>query len=123
MYDFDLSFPGWLVPLIIFCFLFSLTFPLALILLVFSGRKHGTAIHIAQVIWVVLSGLIWIVYLLQIGLGGTLGIFSYSFPLAVLSLAVIWKRSNEMIRRAVLVWLGLSGLPWVVDSIINLGGH
>lgn len=123
MFGFDVSLPGWVVPLFISFILLSLTFPLALILTVFSGRKHWTAIHIGQVIWVVLSGVIWILYLLQFGVGGTIGVFSYSFPLAILALAFLWRRANERTRRAVLVWAGLSGLPLVLDSFINLGGH
>lgn len=121
MFDLDISVPGWMAPLVIVCIAFSMTFPLALLLLVSSQAKRGAA-HFARLAWVVLSGAFWVYCGLQFGWRGILGVLSYSFPLAILVLAVRWRRGDSRARRATIFWVAISGIPLVWASFRDLGG-
>lgn len=121
MFDLGIRVPEWMKPLVVFCILFSITFPLALHLLIFSKGKRRAA-HFARVTWAVLSGALWVYAGLWFGLRGIVGVLAYTFPLAILVLAVRWRGGDSGARRAAIMWVAISGIPLVWGAFRNLGG-
>ena len=121
MFDFDLSIPIWIILVVIVGQLLSISFPLALLLLIFrQNQKRGLGFGF-MVAWVALSGLGLIYTGLTAGAVGIIQVVGYSFPLAVLAEIRYWKSGDKSLRLATLAWLSLSGLPWAIYALRNVG--